>query len=426
MKKPGLFYGYIIVAACFGIQALGLGTFIAFGVFFKPLLYDLDWTRATLSGAQSLALIVMGFFGILIGRLNDRFGPRIVMTLTGFFFGLGLLLMSGLREIWQLYLFYGIVVGIGMSSFDVIALTTTARWFVRRRGIMTGIVKVGTGAGQMVIPFAATLFIAGFGWRIAYIIIGAAVMILLIALAQLLRRDPAYMGLLPDGDRNTEMPANGPVETGLSLNEAVRTRQFWTICAANLAVVFCLMIIMLHIVPHATDIGIASTTAAGILSVIGGVSMAGRFFTGIGIDRIGNRNSMIICFILLIAALLWLQLAEELWMLYLFAVVYGFAHGGFFTVISPIVAEHFGLRSHGVLFGIVAFAGNSGGAIGPVLAGHIFDVTGSYRLALWICSGIGALGLGLILSLSRTKPRESWMEDHGGGGVVGVGSTPID
>ncbi|MFC1861312.1 MFS transporter, partial [Chloroflexota bacterium] len=123
MKRPTFFYGYVIAASCFGIQAIGIGTCISFGVFFMPILADFGWSRATLSGAQSLAVLVMGSLGILVGRLNDRYGPRVVMTVTGFFFGLGLLLMSGLNTVWQLYLFYGVIFGIGMSSIDVIANT---------------------------------------------------------------------------------------------------------------------------------------------------------------------------------------------------------------------------------------------------------------------------------------------------------------
>jgi MFS family permease len=170
-----------------------------------------------------------------------------------------------------------------------------------------------------------------------------------------------------------------------------------------MATMFCLLMIMVHIVPHATDIGISSTTAAGILSAIGGISMVGRFATGVAIDRIGNRLSMIICLILLITALLWLPLAEELWMLYLFAVVYGLGHGGLLTAISPIVAEYFGIRSHGALFGIVFFSTMVGGAIGPVVAGYIFDTSGSYSLAFQICTGVAALALVLILTLRKTR-----------------------
>ncbi|MGD2186773.1 MAG: MFS transporter [Desulfobacterales bacterium] len=402
--RPGKFhYSYVIAASCFSIQAVGVGTYFSYGVLFNPLIDEFGWSRASIAGASSVAFLLMGLLGIVIGRLNDRIGPRKLMTVTGVFFGLGYLLMSRLETVWQLYLFFGIVFGIGLSSIDVIALTTIARWFVRKRGLVTGIVKVGTGAGQMTIPFLASILIISYGWRHACVLIGAAVLIILVAIAQLMRRDPAMLGLSPDGD--AAGPANEPALTpeGLFLSEAIRIRQFWTICAANMAVVFCLMLVMVHIAPYAIDMEVSPTKAAGVLSTIGGVSMAGRFFSGLTIDRVGSRKVMIFCYFLLIAALLWLQLANELWMIYLFGVIYGIAHGGFFTAISPIVAEFFGIKSHGALFGIVVFSGTFGGAAGPFLAGYIFDVTGGYDLAIWICILMSALGFALVSSL---KPLE--------------------
>ena len=129
--------------------------------------------------------------------------------------------------------------------------------------------------------------------------------------------------------------------------------------------------------------------------------MASRFISGLAIDRIGSKRVMIFCFILLIAVLLWLQIATELWMLYFFAVIYGLAHGGFFTSFSPIIAEFFGIKSHGTLFGITMFSGTFGGALGPVMAGYVFDVTGAYAGAIWICTVISVLGFVLI---SLLKP----------------------
>jgi MFS family permease len=394
-----LFYGYIIVPACFLVQAIGIGSYIAFGVFFKPLLAEFGWSRATISGASSMAFFLMGFLGILAGNLNDKLGPRAIMAVTGVFYASGYFLLSQLHSVWQLYLFYGLVVGIGLSSIDVIALTTTARWFVRRRGMMTGFVKVGTGAGQLVMPLLASLFILQYGWRYACAFIAIIVLVFMSGSGQLLSRDPSQMGQLPDGASERPKGQMSKPEGGLSLREAFRTGQFWMICTINLFAVYCLMTVMIHIVAHASDTGIEPIKAAGVLSTIGGVSMLGRFATGIGIDRIGNKKSMMICFLLLIADFLWLQVAGEMWMLYLFAVVYGFAHGGFFTVISPIVAELFGISSHGVLFGIVAFTGTVGGALGPFLAGHIFDITHSYHPVFFILAGVSLAGLLLTLFL---------------------------
>jgi len=403
LNKNNYSYGYVIVAACFGIQAIGVGTYVSYGVFFNTLASEFGWSRAAISGASSIAFFLMGLFGIFVGRLNDKIGPRNIMAVTGFLFGLGHLLMSRLGAICQLYLFYGIIIGIGLSSVDVLALSTTARWFVKKRGTMTGIVKIRTGAGQFIMPLVASMLITSYGWRTSYIIIGVGVLISLFAIAQFLRCDPSQISPLPDCENDAGGKQGLPGE-GLSLSETVHTRQFWTICAVNLAIVFCFLTIMVHIVPHAQDLKISTTRAATLLSAIGGVSMAGRFITGIAIDRIGSKKAMILCFILLIAGLLWLQMAKELWMLYVFAVIYGIAHGGYFTTMSPIVAEFFGLNAHGVLFGIVAFSGNIGGAIGPILAGYIFDVTAGYGLAFWLCTLMSASGLLLLLLLKPVDP----------------------
>jgi MFS family permease len=345
-----MYYGYWVAAACFVIQGTGVGTLMCFGVFFKPLLSEFGWTRAALSGASSVAFLFMGILGIVVGSLNDRIGPRLIMTVTGGFLGLGYLLMSRTGALWQLYLFYGVVIGSGMSAIDVVALTTTARWFASRRGLMTGIVKVGTGAGQMTIPMTASLLIAALGWRSAYAIIGALAIVLLVSVSQVLRRDPGQMGLTVDGAREAGR-GQQTQDKGLTLREAAGIKEFWFLCLVNFGIIYCLLTTMMHIVPHAMDAGNSAIEAAGIISTIGGVSMLGRLMTGFAIDRIGSKKSMIICFIILITGFLWLQVAEELWMLYVFAAIYGLVHGGFFTVISPIVAELFGIASHGVLFG---------------------------------------------------------------------------
>ncbi len=347
----------------------------------------------------------MGLLGMVVGRLNDRIGPRKLMTGTAVCFGLGCFLMSRLETVWQLYIFWGIIFGVGLSSIDVIAMTTTARWFVKKRGMVTGIVKVGSGAGQMVIPFLMSLLIIRLGWRNACAIIGISVMTVLVVIAQMMRRDPGVMGLLPDANELAESKGAPLAAEGLSRCEAVNTRSFWIICSANLLLCFSLMAIMVHIVPFAIEIKIPTTQAAGVLATIGGVSMAGRFASGLAIDRIGSQRVMMVCAMLLITALLWLQIATTPWMLYLFAAIYGVALGGCFTAVSPLVAELFGIKSHGALFGIVAFIGTLGGAVGPFLTGSIFDFTGRYGPAIWICVLMSVLGF-VLISMLKPVPKK--------------------
>jgi len=399
-RRSRFFYGYLVVAGCFVIQGTGIGTFNTFGIFFKEFLAEFGWSRAAISAASSGAFLLAGLLGIVVGNMNDRFGPRLIMAVTGSSYCLGLLLMSQLSAMWQLYLFYSVIVGMGLSSTDVIPLTTTARWFVRKRGMMTGIVKVGTGTGQLIMPLMTSIFIVTYGWRISYIIVGTLVFVLMIVSGQLLRRDPGQKGLLPDGDAKTTVSDAHLLEQGVSLGEAALTRQFWIICVINLLIGSCAMTVFVHIVPHATDLGISPIAAAGILSTIGGVSMVGRLVTGIAIDKIGNKRLMIVFFLILIASLLWVQASKELWMLYVFGAIYALSHGGFFTVISPIVAELFGISSHGVLFGITSFCLTIGGSIGPFLAGYVFDVIHSYQLVFFVLVGLAVAGV-ILTSLLR-------------------------
>ena len=394
------FYGYNIVAAGFAIQAVSIGAMFAYGVFFKELQAEFGWSRATISGASSLAFFVMGAVGILAGRLNDHIGPRILIAVAGAALGIGYLLLSYMQAAWQLFLLYGLLVGVGYCTHDVITLSTIARWFVKRRGMMSGIVKIGTGCGQLFVPLIATALIAAYGWRSSCFIIGVTALVALVAVAQLMRRDPQSLGLLPDGGNGE--PAGHVIaagEGGLSLSAAARTKQFWTLCVAEFAIFFCLLTMIVHIVPYARDRGMEPAIAAGVLSTIGGVSMLGRAVIGAANDRIGGKSSLIVCSIILVCGLIWLQIAREAWMLFVFAAIYGFAHGGLFTVMSPTVAELFGTGSHGLLFGIVLFSGTLGGAIGPLMAGGIFDQTGSYRLVFLILTVMAIVGFVLVTTL---------------------------
>jgi MFS family permease len=398
-RSPRFFYGYVVVFACFLIQGIGIGTYIAFGVFFKPLLAEFGWSRATVSGASSIAYLLMGILGVFAGMVNDRFGPRVLVAVTALFYGSGYVLLSQAHEVWQLYLFYAVILGIGLSPVDVIPMTVVTRWFVRRRGTMTGLVKVGTGVGQMGMPLVAGLFVLYYGWRHAGVLIGLIAAVFLAGAGLLLRRDPAQIGQMPDGgNQPVQARAQGP-EFGLSLRQAARTAPFWQLCAMNLLVFSCLMTVVVHLAPHGSDMGLDPLKAAGLLSTIGGMSIGGRLLTGIAVDRIGTRKTMMLCFLLLISSFLWLQMAGTMWMLYLFAGAYGMAHGAYYTVISPVAAELFGIASHGAILGVAFLSGNIGGALGPVAGGMVFDAVRSYRPVFLVMVGLSVVGLVLSIML---------------------------
>jgi MFS family permease len=402
-SRPRFFYGYVVVAVAFLLMFIMWGAYYSFGIFFEPLLAEFGWTRAMTSAAFSLSFILTGVFGVFAGRLTDRLGPRMVLTVTGFFLGLGYLLISITDALWQFYLFYGLIVALGMSSSVIPLQSTVARWFARRRGMMNAVVVAGIGVGMLVIPLVASTLIASRGWRSSYVIVGVAALVLIMISAQFLRRDPHTMGLKPYGQDEAGLSAD-LYRTGFTLPEAIRAPQFWLLTVATLCFTMAEGTTLVHIVPHAVGMGIQSTSAALIISIIGGVSIGGRLLAGSGADRIGNKMTWVLCLALMSVSFFWLLITDELWMFYLFAIIFGLGYGGLSVLISPMVAEYFGLSSHGVIMGVVImFGGTAGMAIGPVIAGYIHDVTGSYQLAFIIYTGISVVGLILTSFLKPTR-----------------------
>jgi MFS family permease len=403
--RPRFFYGYIVVGAALLIMAIMWGAYNSFGIFFKPVLTDFNWTRAIISGGFSLSWIMQGLLGIIMGRLTDRFGPRVVLTISGFLAGLGYLLMSQLGAVWQLYLFYGVIIGSGMGGSWVPIVSTVARWFAKRRNLMTGIVLTGVSIGTLIAAPVANRLISAYDWRVSYIIVGGIVLVVVVLVAQLLRRDPTQVKQRPYGESEGEKQEVSETHP-LSLREAVHTRQFWLASGMFFCFGFCFYTIMTHIALHAIDLRISPITAANILATIGGLSIAGRLVLGSAADRFGNRQVFIIGFILMAAALFWLVPAKEVWALYLFVVVFGFALGGCATSESPLVAGLFGLRSHGLILGVINCIGFTfGAAVGPLMAGHIFDINNSYQLAFIVCAAMSVVGLILTILLTPIEKR---------------------
>jgi MFS family permease len=399
--RPKFFYGYFIVLVAFILEMMSWAVLYTYGVFFKPMLAEFGWSRAVTSGAYSLCFIITGIVAVVVGRLSDKFGPRAILTLCGLLLGTGYFLMSQISAVWQLYLVYGVIIGIGTGAVYTPLLSTLSRWFVKRRGLMTGIAVSGIGFGILFLSPLVTLLIHSYGWRDSYRLMALVVAVVTMLAAQFIKRDPAQIGLRPYGEDELTVNDSGPILSGFSAPRAMSTRQFWTICAMFLCFGFTLQTILVHIVSHATDIGIAPTSAATILSTIGGVSIAGRLALGTTSDRIGNKRATIVCFSLLVLAILWLLIADRLWMFHLFAVIFGFAYGGLISLTSLIVAELFGLVSMGVILGLVTFTYAIGESVGPTLAGKIFDMTGSYQTVFVISA---ALGLGAIMLATTLKP----------------------
>jgi MFS family permease len=229
------------------------------------------------------------------------------------------------------------------------------------------------------------------------------VIVVVVIAAQFLKRDPYKTGRVPYGYDGISTNASGTETQGLSFREALCTNQVWLISLVYFCTYFIFYALLVHLVIYATGHGISSPQAIRIMALLGGAGIVGRTVMGIFADRVGNKQAMMLGAGLMVFASFWLLAAREIWMLFLFGAAFGFGHGGIATMESPMVANLFGMRSHGVILGLVFLCDTVGGAIGPFLSGYIFDVTNSYRLAFLLCAILSVTNLVAILFIKPLK-----------------------
>jgi len=385
--KTRIFYGWVIVAAGCIILVLEYGCQYSYGIFFTELRTDLGWTGTMVSGAYSLFMVTHGITYLLAGRFNDRHGPRLTLVVSVIAMSTGYALMSTISVEWQLYTFYGVIIATGLSFGYMPVVSSVSRYFVRRRGTALGITVAGIGMGTLVLAPFAQFLIVKFDWRFAYLILAGLFFIIVFPVSRLMRLDPSEKGLLPYGTGETPVESkwsdnSPPSIVDFTVRQAMKTKSFWLLFVVYVLVLIPIQMVMVHLKAYAVHFGVAEMTAAVALGLVGGVSIVGRVAMGSVSDKIGRKASFIIAFLLMAVMMLWLLKARQPWQFYLFSAVFGFGYGGFAPLFPAVVGDWFGMKFHGSIFGTLSLAVAIGGAIGPLLAGYVFDSTGSYDIAI--------------------------------------------
>jgi len=340
---------------------------------------------------------------VLGGWAIDRYGPKVVFSIMGFFIGISLLLTSQTTVAWQLFVTYSLLLAVGIGASYVVTTSTILHWFDRRRGLALGITGSGGALGIAFVAPLAAFLIESFEWRNALMMLGVAAWLVMIPVAQLLRKDPYEIGALPDGATSDGLAARMREGTTspqiISLITVFQKRNFWLYLFIWVLLAFSWVFVLTHIVPHATDLGFSTTQSATILTLIGMAMIAGRLLAGALTDRISAKAIAVISSLLQAGALLWLVWGQELWMLNIFGLLHGFTMGSFVTATTMLIGETFGLKDIGKILGVLEIGIFIGAAIGPYFGGLVFDVNGSYTLAFLILVGT-ALVRTLVVALT--------------------------
>ncbi|MBK1870636.1 MFS transporter [Aestuariivirga sp. YIM B02566] len=400
------FYGWAIVGAAFAVTLLGFGSAYTFSAFLTPLEQEFGASRGEVSLVFSLAGFLYFALGIISGPLADRYGARTMAVLGMLLVGAGLVFAGLARTIMEVYVAYGLGVGIGVGCAYVPAVGAVQRWFVRRRGFASGLAVSGIGLGTLVMPPLAAWLIDLIGWRHAYITLGLAAALLGIAMSWLLVNDPRDKGLGPDGDPLTAAAASS-ARSGSTVGEAVRSRQFIGLYAASLACAFGVFVPFVHLVPYALDLGIAPTSAVLLLGMIGVGSTAGRFFLGGLADRMGRHASLVAMHAGIALSLIIWALAGSFWTLALFAFLFGVFYGGWVAIIPSVATDYFGGRHIGGILGVLYTSVAFGTLIGPSAAGFAFDISHSYRVPILASIAVSFVAAALAFWVAKPARPQS-------------------
>jgi MFS family permease len=364
-----------IVIALF-VVTYGISTpLAAYGVFLPVLAETFGWSRGALSTALSINLLLGGVAGFGVGALADRHGPRVMLVITVALAGAGFALVGAVSALWQIYLCVGVVGGIGMSSFYLLAAATVSHWFEARRALAIALVLVGFNLGYISAGPLAAWLIAHVGWRAAYALLGAGCGIITLLAALTVR--------LP---RPGEAPARPAVSSagapahGVTLRQALADPRQWWLNASWFLMGGLALMISVHVVPFARDQGISLAAASLALTAYGVGAVTGRVTSGVVSEHLGTTTTVRIGFVLQIVALVGIWWSPSRDALLAALVLFGAGFAASDTIITKVIPDVFGMRAIGAIMGILTLGWRTGAALGPATAGFLYDATGSYTL----------------------------------------------
>jgi MFS family permease len=397
--EGGLFRGWLVVAAAFSVLFLSYGLQFSYGVFVSGLATELGWSRAQTALPYSIYVFAYSALSAATGRATDRFGPRPVIAAGAVLLGCGWGASALVERPWQLDLTLGILAGLGMSVAWVPCNATVSRWFTRRRGTAVAIASSGGSLGNLVVPTLAAALVTLWGWRTtlaAIALVSAAFMLLA---ARYMIRDPESVGLWPDGER----PALSTIAAspGHRLDEVCWTAPFLLLIAIYFLTWVPVFVPFVHAAAYAEDLGLSKLAAGSVISAIGIGGIVGRLSAGVVSDRIGRLPSLLGMFALQTAAFAGFASARGLGLLWLAAMTFGFSYGGGVTLLPPLCGDLFGRAHVAAIVGMIFAVAGSPSAIGPYVAGWLFDVTGRYGAAFLCSAGLNAGALVLTWVLMR-------------------------
>jgi MFS family permease len=375
-----------IVLALF-VVTYGISTpLAAYGVFLPILAEAFGWSRGALSSALSINLLLGGVAGFGIGALADRHGPRVMLVITVALAGAGFALVGALSALWQLYVCVGIIGGIGMSSFYLLAAATVSHWFEERRALAIALVLVGFNLGYISAGPLAAWLIAHVGWRAAYALLGVGCGTLTMVAALTVRLPRA--GEAP----GRHAVAAGAPARGVTLRQALADPRQWWLSASWFLTGGLALMISVHIVPFARDHGAGLAAASLGLTAYGVGSATGRVGSGVISERLGALLTIRIGYVLQIVALLGIWWSPSQATLLAALVAFGIGFAAADTMFTKVIPDVFGMRAIGAIMGVLALGWRAGAALGPAAAGFLYDATGSYALPF------GAAPLAVVVS----------------------------